>query len=204
MFQNKVQLEIKIHQGCDCLFYLKLNIEHGQRMRNGVGSKRRFVLGILQFAFGLVIGHLCCIIHRRSYTTSGNISESNECCFKAPYFVNNSLHSSYDNQSAAEQQFLNDDVEKDRNDGLVENGIHDEKHGRYEEETILSKMARSRDATLSGNFTNLMSDEDLLLVGVLTSNQFLRSRACTVFNTWAKHIQVKLGKTRLDKYNNQI
>ena len=164
-------------------------------MRNGVGSKRRFVLGVLQFAFGVVIGHLCCILHRRSYTTSGNISESNDCCFKASYFVNNSLHSSYDNQSAAEQHFLNN-VEKDRNDGLVENGIHDDKDDRNEEETILSKMARSRDARLSGNFTNLMSDEDLLLVGVLTSNQFLRSRACTVFNTWAKHIQVKLGKTR--------
>ena len=172
-------------------------------MRNGVGSKRRFVLGVLQFAFGLVIGHLCCIIHRRSYTTSGNISESNDCCFKTSYFVNHSLHSSYDNQSAAEQHFLNN-VGKDRNDGLVENGIHDEKDDRNEEETILSKMARSSDARLSGNFTNLMSDEDLLLVGVLTSNQFLRSRACTVFNTWAKHIQVKSGKTREDKYNNHF
>ena len=195
MFQNKVQLKIKIQQGCDCLFHRKLNIEHGQRMRNGVGSKRRFVLGVLQFAFGVVIGNLCCIIHRRSFTTSGNISESNDCCFKASHFVNNSLHSSYDNQSAAEQHFLNN-VEKDRNDGLVENGIHDEKDDRNEEETILSKMARSSDARLSGNFTNLMSDEDLLLIGVLTSNQFLRSRACTVFNTWAKHIQVKLGRTR--------
>ena len=195
MFQNKVQLRIKIRQGCDCLFYLKLNIEHGQRMRNGVGSKRRFVLGVLQFAFGVVIGHLCCIIHRRSYTTSGNISEANDCCFKASYFVNNSLHSSHDNQSAAEQHFLNN-IEKHRNDGLVENGIHDEKDDRNEEETILSKMAKSSDARLTGNFTNLISDEDLLLVGVLTSNKFLRSRACTVFNTWAKHIQVKLGKTR--------
>ena len=191
MFQNKVPLKIKIQQGCDCLFHRKLNIEHGQRMRNGVGSKRRFVLGVLQFAFGVVIGHLCCILHRRSYTTSGNISESNECCFKTSYFVNNSLHSSYDNQSAAEQHFLNN-VEKDRNDGLVENGIHDDKDDRNEEETILSKMARSSDARLSGNFTNLMSDEDLLLVGVLTSNQFLRSRACTVFSTWAKHIQVNV------------
>ena len=153
-------------------------------MRNGVNSKRRFVFSVLQFVCGIVVGHFCFILYNE--TNKKNISNYYyQKCFSTTSTKNNSYNlllanysdGSFNSMEIQEKNELFDE-EKNVGDGY-------DKH-----KEPLATATKCDDASFSGNFTNNNIKNDLLFIGVLTSNKFLKTRACTVYNTRAKHIQV--------------
>ena len=157
-------------------------------MRNGVTSKRRFVYSILQFVFGIVVAHFCFVLRDVSNSKIAFKYYDKKCInFTSIYNSSNFI---------SERQY-------ERNYGFEELGTNNEfleveknvsvfRYDRYRYQILPEMTTKSDDASFSGDFTAMAKKHDLLFVGVLTSNKFLKSRACTVYNTWAKHIQVNL------------
>ena len=144
-------------------------------MRNGVHSSKKIISVVLQFVFGIFLGHVF-------FTFYENIN------------CDNIITNSDDYDSSMDNMSINSTFSS-------EASLHDleakaEFLDRMEDESVILEEKRSNgikksnDAIYSGNFTSLSKSKDLLLVGVMTSNRFLKTRACTVYNTWAKHIQV--------------
>ena len=144
-------------------------------MRNGVHSSKKIISVVLQFVFGIFLGHVF-------FTFYENIN------------CDNIITNSDDYDSSMDNKSINSTFSS-------EASLHDleakaEFLDRMEDESVILEEKRSNgikksnDAIYSGNFTSLSKSKDLLLVGVMTSNRFLKTRACTVYNTWAKHIQV--------------
>ena len=147
-------------------------------MRNGVHSSKKIISVVLQFVFGIFLGHVF-------FTFYENIN------------CDNIITNSDDYDSSMDNMSINSTFSS-------EASLHDleakaEFLDRMEDESVILEEKRSNgikksnDAIYSGNFTSLSKSKDLLLVGVMTSNRFLKTRACTVYNTWAKHIQVSQG-----------
>ena len=144
-------------------------------MRNGVHSSKKIISVVLQFVFGIFLGHVF-------FTFYENIK------------CDNIITNSDDYDSSMDNMSINSTFSS-------EASLHDleakaEFLDRLEDESVILEEKRSNgikksnDAIYSGNFTSLSKSKDLLLVGIMTSNRFLKTRACTVYNTWAKHIQV--------------
>ena len=166
-------------------------------MRNGVTSKRRFVYSILQFVFGIVVGHFCFLL--RDISNGKIVFKSyTEKCFNFTS-IHNSSNFIYESQ--LERNFDFEEL------GTKYEFLEEEKNFcvfRYDRNRYQisppEMTTKSDDASFSGNFTSITKKDDLLFVGVLTSNKFLQSRACTVYNTWAKHIQVIFYNTTRSMY----
>ena len=155
-------------------------------MRNGVTSKRRFVYSIIQFVFGIFVGHFCFILRDVSNGKIVFKSYTEKCFnFTSIYNLSDFIYESQleRNFDVEERETKYEFLEEEKNVGVF-------RYDRYRYHRLPEMTTRSDDASFSGNFTSIAKKNDLLFVGVLTSNKFLQSRACTVYNTWAKHIQV--------------
>ena len=149
-------------------------------MRNGVSSKKKFIYRVLQFLFGILLGHACFTLY--------NVIICDKIEFDTQHRdITSGDHASINSTSNFYRDLplpgLETGTEFLDNDGM------DDPEQKTKATTGRKNMV---DAIYSGNFTTLANKNDLLLVGVLTSNKFLKSRACTVFNTWAKHIHVSV------------
>ena len=146
-------------------------------MRNGVHSSKKIISVVLQFGFGIFLGHVFFTFYE-NINCDNIITNSDDYDSSMDHVSFNSTFSSEpsSNDLEAKAEFLDGE------------GIGDETVRL--EEKFSNGIQTSNDAIYSGNFTSLSKSRDLLLVGVMTSNRFLRTRACTVYNTWAKHIHV--------------
>ena len=149
-------------------------------MRNGVSSKKKIIYRVLQFLFGILLGHACFILYNVIICDKIEIETQHRDVTSGDHVSINSASNSYRDHPLPRLET--------RTEFLDNDGMDDQ-----EQKTNATTGRKSMvDAIYSGNFTTLANKNDLLLVGVLTSNKFLKSRACTVFNTWAKHIHVSV------------
>ena len=125
-------------------------------MRNGVHSSKKIISVVLQFVFGIFLGHVF-------FTFYENIN------------CDNIITNSDDYDSSMDNMSINSTFSS-------EASLHDleakaEFLDRMEDESVILEEKRSNgikksnDAIYSGNFTSLSKSNDLLLVGVMTSNR---------------------------------
>ena len=146
-------------------------------MRNGVHSSKKIISVVLQLVFGIFLGHACFTFY--DIINCDNIkTNSNDYDSSMDHVSINSTFSSEasSNDLEAKAEFLD-------GEGIEEETVTPEKK-------FSNGINESNDAIYNGNVRSLSKSKGLLLVGVMTSNRFLKTRACTVYNTWAKHIQV--------------
>ena len=160
-------------------------------MRNGVHSSKKIISVVLQFVFGVFLGHACFTFY--DIINCDNIKTNSDD------YDSSMDHVSFNSTLSSEASSNDFEVKAEFLDG---EGIGDETVRL--EEKFSNGIQKSDDATYSGNFTSLSKSRDLLLVGVMTSNGFLRTRACTVYNTWAKHIHVSQFLLYYKKFFSQI
>ena len=146
-------------------------------MRNGVHSSKKIISVVLQLVFGIFLGHAFFTFY--DIISCDNIkTNSNDYDSSMDHVSINSTFSSEasSNDLEAKAEFLD-------GEGIEEETVTPEKK-------FSNGIKKSNDAIYSGNITSLSKSKGLLLVGVMTSNRFLKTRACTIYNTWAKHIHV--------------
>ena len=135
---------------------------------------------MIQFICGIILGYVCITVYDL-YVCDKNGIHSNK--FDVTIDDNRSNNSISPSNNSSEEL----DAKAEFLDG---DGIEDQ--ASKPRKGFTKSIPKIGDAIYSGNFETSSKTNDLLLVGVLTSNKFLKSRACTVYNTWAKHIHVSL------------
>ena len=147
-------------------------------MRNGVHSKKKIIYVLIQFICGIILGYVCFTVYDL-YICGKNGIHSNK--------FDITIDDIKSNNSISPPNIPSEELEA-KAEFLDGDGIDDQ--DSKPEKELTKSIPKIGDAMYSGNFERSSKTNDLLLVGVLTSNKFLKSRACTVYNTWAKHIHV--------------
>ena len=150
-------------------------------MRNGVNSKKKIIYRVLQFVCGFLLGHACFAFYDVIICGKGKVDSHHRDILSHDHVSINSTSNANHKLPLSKFESKTEFLEGDGMD--------------YQEQKMnMTTGGKNKvDAIYSGNLSTLAIKHDLLLVGVLTSNKFLKSRACTVYNTWAKHIQVRLS-----------
>ena len=144
-------------------------------MRHGVFSKRKFISYFLQFVGGFAVGHFIFIVYD---ATNNNAVQ------------NNLKHvSTKDHLLNLSSRNYNDEVLNSTKTKRRRKLPFNAKDGQYGHEHDQNGRPLEDDTAFKAKFVNNVKDA-LLFVGILTTNKFLKSRACVIYNTWAKHIQV--------------
>ena len=147
-------------------------------MWHGVFSKGKFIPYVLQFICGFAIGHFIFII----YDATNNSTVQNDL---NQVSTKNRLHNlSSETYNGAILSF----TKAARRRKLPLNA----KNERYGHNHDQNGRPLEDDTAVKVNFVNDVKG-GLLFVGILTTNKFLKSRACAIYNTWAKHIQVLIA-----------
>ena len=147
-------------------------------MRNGVHSKKKIICVLIQFICGIILGYVWFTVYDLYI------------CDKYGIYSNKfdiTIDDNKSNNSISPPNITSEELEA-KAEFLEGDGIEDQASKPKKEFT--KSIPKMGDSIYSGNFETSYKTNDLLLVGVLTSNKFLKSRACTVYNTWAKHIHV--------------
>ena len=144
-------------------------------MRPGVFPKRKFISYFLQFICGFAVGHFIFIV----YDATNNSAVQNDLNHvSTKQYLHNLSSETYNDEVLSSTK-----AEKRRKLPL------NAQNGRYGHNHDQNGRPLEGDTVFKANFVNDVKD-GLLFVGILTTNKFLKSRACVIYNTWAKHIQV--------------